>query len=340
MAGRRVSIRDVAREAGVSVTTVSHALNNKGRLSPETRRKVHEIAEHLGYRPNPAARSLVSGRTGLIAAMVSLPDEPRVEFTDFNYYTELIGAVTGAAVARDYALVVAPPARSGLVWERVPLDGVIVIDPIDGEMALPILRSRGVPFVTAGRDPRGHERDAVVAGDDILATRDVLDHLADSGARRVALISIPPVVASSRDAFTAYHDWCAERGQEPMAARPPLHDLVLRTQSTLVGVVQEMLRRPEPPDAIFAPIERLGVGVALSLKAAGLRIPQDVLLATTHDAGLAAAFDPPLTTLGWDYKEYGQKACDLLLDLVEGRRQAPCLEMVGHHVTARASTAR
>lgn len=340
MAAKRVSIRDVAREAGVSVTTVSHALNDKGRLNPETRRRVRDAAERLGYRPNPAARSLVSGRTRLIAAMASLPDEPRVEFTDFGYYTELIGAATGAAVARDYALVVAPPARSGLVWERVPLDGVIVIDPLDGETALPILRERGIPFVTAGRDPRGHERDAVVAGNDISATREVLDHLADRGARRIALISIPPVVASARDAYIAYHDWCAERGQEPIAVRPPLHDLVLRTQSALATVAGELLGRPEPPDAIYAPIERLGVGVAQALQSAGLRIPQDVLLATTHDAGLAAAFDPPLTTLGWDFKEYGRTACDLLIDLVEGRRQAPCLETIGHFVTARASTQR
>ena len=64
-AGRRVSIKDVAREAGVSVTTVSHALNGKGRLNPDTRERVRSVARQLGYTPNPAARSLVSGRTGL-----------------------------------------------------------------------------------------------------------------------------------------------------------------------------------------------------------------------------------------------------------------------------------
>ncbi len=340
MAANRVSIRDVAREAGVSATTVSHALNDKGRLNPETRRKVREVADRLGYRPNPAARSLVSGRTKLIAAMASLPEEPRVEFSDFGYYTELIGAATAAAVDRDYALVVAPPARSGLVWERVPLDGVIVIDPIDGEIALPILRSRGVPFVTAGRDPRGHEGDAVVAGNDMAATRDVLDHLVGRGARQVAMVVIPPLVASARDAAAAYEEWCAERGRRPILVRPPIHGLVLRTQATITEVVADLLARPEPPDAIYAPVERLGVAVAQAVLATGLRIPQDIMLVTTHDAGLAAAFDPSITTLGWDYKEYGRKAGDMLIDLVEGRRQAPCLDLVGHFVTARTSTAR
>jgi DNA-binding LacI/PurR family transcriptional regulator len=164
-AGRRVSIKDVAREAGVSVTTVSHALNGKGRLNPTTRRRVQDVAERLGYRPNPAARSLVSGKTGLIAVVTSLPAE--VEMTDFSYYTDVIGAASGAAVSRDYALVVAPAAGSSFVWDRVPLDGVIVVDPIEGDAALPVLRERSIPFVTIARDPGGHERDAVVGADDV-----------------------------------------------------------------------------------------------------------------------------------------------------------------------------
>src|SRR5262245_42402803 len=141
MTQRRVSIKDVAREAGVSVTTVSHALNDKGRLSERTRDHVRAVADRTGSRPNPAPRSPVSGRTGLIAAMPSLPDDPRISFSEFGYYSALIGAASGAAVALDRALVVAPPSRSGFIWDRVPLDGVIVIDPLVGEPALPALRS-------------------------------------------------------------------------------------------------------------------------------------------------------------------------------------------------------
>ena len=132
----RVSIRDVAREAGVSVTTVSHALNGKGRLNPETRERVREVADRLGYRPNPAARSLVSGRTGLIAAVPSLPSGLDIEFSEFAFFSELIAAATGVAVGRDNALVVSPPAADWFVWDRVPLDGVIVIEPVTGESEL------------------------------------------------------------------------------------------------------------------------------------------------------------------------------------------------------------
>ena len=117
----RVSIRDVAREAGVSVTTVSHALNDKGRLNPETRQRVREVADRLGYRPNPAAKSLVSGRTGLIAAIPSLPRELRVDYAEFGFFSDLITAATAVAVGRDQALVVSPPGADWFIWDRVPL---------------------------------------------------------------------------------------------------------------------------------------------------------------------------------------------------------------------------
>ena len=336
---QRVSIRDVAREAGVSVTTVSHALNGKGRLNPETRRRVLEVAERLGYRPNPAARSLVSGRTGLIAAMASLPSEPRVEFSDFSYYSQLIAAATAAAVDRDAALVVAPPSSRGwFVWDRVALDGVIVIDPMVGDRALPALRERGIPFVTTGRDPLGHELDAVVAADDRASTRDVLTHLVDGGAHRVALVTIPPVISYITDTVTAYEAWCVERGQEPRVVTPAIADLVERTDETIAAMLDAALAGPDAPDAIFAPVELVGVAIHGALLDAGASIPRDVMLVTTHDAGAAAAAH--ITTLEWDYQTLGRRAANLLLDLIEGQRVPPCEELVECTVVPRATTSR
>jgi DNA-binding LacI/PurR family transcriptional regulator len=337
-AGRRVSIKDVAREAGVSVTTVSHALNAKGRLNPATRRRVQEVAERLGYRPNPAARSLVSGKTGLIAVVASLPAD--VAITDFAYYTHVIGAASGAAIARDYALVVAPPSGTTFVWDRVPLDGVIVIDPIEGEAALPVLRGRSIPFVTIGRDPAGHERDAVVAADDVAGARAVFDHLADAGGTRIALISIPPVYSFVRDTIDAYRAWCEEHGARPIERIPPLDHMVRLREAALDAIVDDLLSEPEPPDAIYCPIERLGVAAAASIREHGRRIPDDVLVVTTRDLGRAAEADPPITTLEWDFGEVGRRSASLLLDLVEGTRAAPVIDIVENTLVRRASTTR
>ncbi|HEY7478515.1 MAG TPA: LacI family DNA-binding transcriptional regulator [Actinomycetota bacterium] len=335
----RVSIRDVAREAGVSVTTVSHALNGKGRLNTETRRRVLDVAERMGYRPNPAARSLVSGRTGLIAVMASLPSEPRVEFSTFSYYSELIAAATAAAVDRDSALIVAPPSSRGwFVWDRVALDGVIVIDPMVGDRALPVLRERGIPFVTAGRDPNGHQQDAVVASDDRASTRDVLDHLVEAGADRVALVTIPPVISYITETVAAYEAWCAERAQEPRVVTAEIPELVASPDATFAAMVSAALSGPDRPDAIFAPVELVGVAIHQALTSDGVSVPDDVMLVTTHDAGAAAAAH--ITTLDWDYPGMGRMAADLLLDVIEGRRLPPCEELVTCTVVPRATTSR
>ena len=260
----------------MSVTTVSHALNGKGRLNAGTRRHVQEVADRLGYRPNPAARSLVSGKTGLIAVMASLPIDPPVAFTEFAYYTELIGAASGAAVDRDYALVVAPPSRSRFVWERVPLDGVIVIDPLDGEPALPILRERRVPFVTVGLDPRGHELDAVVAADEERATCSVLDHLRSRGAERIALLSIPSVNAFVRDTLSCYGRWCERAGQAPAIEVMDVQAL-FRERDEVIADAALRLVQQHGADGLYAPIELVGVAAEHALVARGVRIPEDVL---------------------------------------------------------------
>jgi DNA-binding LacI/PurR family transcriptional regulator len=337
MTVHRVSIKDVAHEAGVSVTTVSHALNDKGRLNPETRRRVREVAERLGYRPNPAARSLVSGHTGLIAAMASLPPEG-VEFSEFGYYTELIGAASGEAVDRDYALVVAPPSHRGFVWDRVSLDGVIVIDPIEGDPALPVLRSRGIPFVTIGRDPENGDADAVVTSDEEEGTCMVLDHLVDAGAERVALLSVPPLNAFVQDTIACYRRWCERGGREQLLEVMDIDVLVRDRDAGVAASLDALLERRI--DALYVPIELAGVAALSNLHERGIRIPEDLLLASTHDAGRAANADPPVTTLAWDYAEQGRRAAQMLLDLIDGVRERPQLELVPTWLDARASTTR
>jgi DNA-binding LacI/PurR family transcriptional regulator len=341
MSSRRVSIKDVAREAGVSVTTVSHALNGKGRLNPGTRRHVQEVAERLGYRPNPAARSLVSGRTGLIAAMASLPSDTPIGFSDVAYFTELIGAATGAAVERDVALVIAPPGgRGGFVWDRVPLDGVIVIEPIVGERALPVLRERGIPFVTVGRDPTGAGReDAVVVADEQRGTEEVLDHLAGMGGERVGLFSVPPLNGFLADTWSAYHRWCLRRDRAPTIWEVRLDSLGGDPQVAVADAVEAFLER-DRPDAIYAPLEIVGVAVQQALRSLGIDVPVQVMTATTFDAGRVLDADPPITTLTFGSHEMGRRAAELLLDLIDGTRRAPVTEEVPTRIEARGSTAR
>src|SRR6476469_5799349 len=336
----RVSIRDVAREAGVAVTTVSHALIGKGRLTPETRERVREVADRLGYRPNPAARSLVSGRTGLIAAVPSLPAGLNIEFSEFAFFSELIAAATGVAVGRDNALVVSPPAADWFVWDRVPLDGVIVIEQVTDEPALPDLRRRGMPFVTVSADPAGGERDAVVRSDDLGGVTGLLDHLADAGGDTVAMLAPPPINGFTRDCVETYRRWTASSGRPALLDVIAEEDLIADPDGAYLAGIGRILDRRPTPDALFVPIELACLSVLELLKERGIAIPGELLLATTRDAGRVTTTDPPITTLEWNYPEIGRRAAQMLLDLIEGVRTAPCEEVIETTVIPRASTQR
>src|SRR4051812_37283881 len=104
----RIGIRDVAAAAGVSITTVSDALNGKGRLPEATRQHVRETADRLGYRPSAAARTLRTGRSGLIGLMLTTYGDEPFTFTEIPYFAQMTNAATSAALAHGYGLVVLP----------------------------------------------------------------------------------------------------------------------------------------------------------------------------------------------------------------------------------------
>ena len=269
-----------------------------------------------------------------------LPKQTRVSFSDLGYFTELIGAATDVAVSRDRALVIAPPHSSDLVWDRVPLDGVIVIDPFVGDTALPVLRERGIPFVTVSADPDHPGEDATVECEDRESTRSVFDHFVERGARRVGFLSMPPMTAFLRSSAEAYASWCAANGQESLAEVIDPAEMDRDEAGAMTRSVERLFDRAEAPDAVYVPLEVVGVEVHRAMLGMRLAIPDDVLLATTHDRGQARTANPPITTIEWDYREVGRRAASLLIDLVEGARSAPHLEVIPGGLVARASTAR
>jgi DNA-binding LacI/PurR family transcriptional regulator len=336
MVGRKpVRIDDVAREAGVSITTVSHALSGKGRLPDETRERVRRVAADLGYAPNPAARSLAGGKVGLIATFVSLPGNAPLAFTEIDYYVQLITAATAAAIERGYSLVVAPSNAGGDTWSRLPLDGAIVIDPASGDPGLRSLRDHGAPLVLIGRDLDGQPDDVVVQNDHAAATRSVLDHLVHAGADHVALLTLEPYESFTADALEAYRSWCAERGREPVVALTPADstsDLVAFREAA-----DAFVRRPDRPGGVFCMYERLGVEVLRAARDAGMSVPTELRVAAISEMGLAESADPPLTTLEINPDALGARAAHLLMDRVEGRDVSSALA-VPTWLVARAST--
>lgn len=310
---RRVGIKTVAEAAGVSVTTVSHALNGKGRLPERTREHVRQVAEELGYRPSAQARNLVGGRTGLLGLAVTQPAGAPFPLTDLAYFVLLTNAATATAMRRGYAVVLAPDGGEAGVWEHVEVDGAIVIDPVAGDPLVSRLRARGLPVVTTGRVIDGEADAPWVDNNHAEATDRVLDHLHRRGARRIALVTSQPGSSFTVDTESAYGAWCRAHAMEPLvcrAARDPDPDAAAAAAALAFDAEQ-------PADAVYATLDRLALATTQAAQARGLVVPGDVQIVSATDSEAARWAHPPLTVLDLFPEEIGRRAANLLVDLID-----------------------
>jgi DNA-binding LacI/PurR family transcriptional regulator len=310
MAGRsRVTIGDVARGAGVSPTTVSHALNGKGVVRPATRARVLRTAERLGYLPNSAARNLRNGRTATLGLMF-----PREQFSGVEYYLQLASAAANAAFARDHGVLLIPPMQAPEQLRRFAVDGAIVSDPGAGDPRLVAFDALGLPTVSIDRDVSRDADRWWVAADNAANTRAVLDHLVDAGARRVAFLNGDATWGWLDDSLRAYLGWARERGWEPVVATAGM-DTHERGAAVAAG---ELLDRPDPPDAIFTPPDRFALGVLRAARERGLDVPGKLRIAVGVDSSQAALADPPITAIDLHPDHTGRAAVDMLLARIDG----------------------
>jgi DNA-binding LacI/PurR family transcriptional regulator len=329
------TMADVARLAGVSITTVSHALNDKGRIPEQTRRRIREVASRLGYQPNAMARSLAGGRAGVIALAFSLVDAVPLALTDVDYFGQAIREATTRALERDLALVIGPPTPRRELWSRIPLDGVVIFDPVARDPVLECLRTRAVPLVVVGRDPDGGDGDYRVDNDHVAGTRTALDHLVSRGARRIALLGGDLRDSFTEDTVAAYRAWCAERGIAPLVELVP---------SPFDPVARDVLARwfelADRPDGIYATFDALGASTLRTAHDRGIRVPDDLLVVVCADRETFDGVPVEPTTLNLHPARTAAEAIDLLIELIDGRPPRQRVRLVPTTLAPRASTAR
>jgi len=332
----RAGIRDVAAAAGVSITTVSDALNGKGRLPDTTRRHVREVANRLGYRPSAAARTLRTGRSGLIGLTVTTYGEEPFTFTEFAYFAEMARSATSAALARGYALVILPASSHHDVWSNVALDGTVVIDPSDHDPVVTDLVRQGIPVVSDGRPTGNLPVHAWVDNDHEDAMRRILDHLTDAGARRIGLLTGTSTDTYTRLSTAAYLDWCERVGQEPVYESYPAHD-------PCAGAVaaDRLLARPDRPDAVYGLFDPNGTDLLAAARRYGLRVPEDLLLVCCSERAAYATTEPPISTLSLKPGRIGTAVVQLLIDAIEGIGAGqPVQQVMPTDLIVRASSQR
>lgn len=331
--GDRIGIKEVAAAAGVSTTTVSHALSGKGRLPEATRERVREVARRLGYQPNVSARKLGGGTSGLLALAVSQVEDLTFQLGDFDYFASLIRHATTAALDRGYALAIVPAADVEGTLHKIPADGAVVVDPVPDDASVAYLRRQGVPIVTTGRILEDGDDGHWVDNDHRAGVRGVLDHLHAVGARRIAIVAPRSFSSFIADVRAGYAAWCEEHGCEEIVGTAP--DV---TETGGFEAASGLLERAEPPDAIYAVLDRLAIGVLLAAGAKQVGVPEDLRVAACTDSVAAQTARPPLTTLGLNPERIGREAVGMLIDLVEDEPVDPRHRLVPTRLIEREST--
>ncbi|WP_214322539.1 LacI family DNA-binding transcriptional regulator [Nonomuraea sediminis] len=309
----RVRLVDVARAAGVSKTTVSDALNGSGRLPEATRDHVREVARRLGYRPNATARLLRAGRTRLLGLAAREYVETPWAYADLAYFAQLSSAASRAAMTHGYGVVLLPTTGPNDSWLDLPLDGVFVVDPIEDDKVVADFLAAGVPVVSDRRALAG-TGSPWIDFDYGRAIREVLDHLAAVGARRVGAIAAAGTASYHQDSVATYRQWCQERGQEPLITclNSPGLAKVLQAVETVLG-------DPDPPDALFVLVEVSPPLLLDMIRKQGRSVPDDLLLVCATEEPTAPFTEPPVSTLSFLPAETAEAAVDMLVDLIEGR---------------------
>ncbi|QBR00970.1 LacI family DNA-binding transcriptional regulator [Paraburkholderia pallida] len=315
----RPTIADVARAAGVSTTTVSHALNDKGYVDPQTRQRVKDVARELGYRPSVRAQRLRTGEARTIALISSMPFEIAGGASRLGFLMEVAAVAAAAALTRGLALVLVPPVMAGrLPLEQLDIDGAIVIEPTADDANVTHLQERGLPVVCLGRLP-GNDAVPYVDIHSFATTALLLRHLHEQGSRQIALLIGAQQRNSYAESRAAYERFCAEHGMTPVIA---VADEAGGEEAGREACAALLQQHPQL-DGLCALVDAFAVGAVQGLADAGRRVPGDVRIATRYDGIRARSCRPPLTAVDLHLDEMASQAVALLFDHLAGKGGAP-----------------
>ncbi|MCZ9355029.1 substrate-binding domain-containing protein [Streptomyces mutabilis] len=334
---RPPTITDVARAAGVSRTTVSHALNGLGKVDPRTRERIRQVATELGYRPNLRAQRLRRGQAKAIALASSMPFAVAGGPSRLGFYMEVAAAAAESALLHDYALVLVPPVQSGSALYSVDIDGAIVVEPDVEDAAAAQLRERGLPYVALGRPVAPEEDAPYVDLRGHLVADMLLDHLRERGAARPALIVGAGSRHSSVEAVAAYEARAEEHGWTPVVARVPESG----GEQAGYECCAALLAEHPGIDAVCALVDAFAVGAVRAIRDSGRAVPDDVMVVTRYDGLRARTCEPPLTAVDLHLDRAAADAVELLLGRLRGDTAAPSVAVSPEpRVIPRASSRR
>ncbi|HLW19224.1 MAG TPA: LacI family DNA-binding transcriptional regulator [Cyclobacteriaceae bacterium] len=325
MSRKRVSLKDLANELGVSISTVSRALKDHYDISPELTKKVKDLAHAWNYRPNPIALGLLKQRTKIIGVIV--PDIVT------HFFSSIFSGIESGAKEQGYHVIISSSQESHAKTREslqnlldLRADGLIVCLAQDAEdySDFDLIQNSEVPLVFFDRVCRTEEFSSVVI-DNIEAARELTVHLFQNGYRSIAHIAGPENLNISRERIAGYQKGLSECGLSFKPEHLVRCDLSIE-QSAIV--TEKLMSQKDVPDAIFGINDTVIFSAMKVLRRMGLKVPQDVGLVGFSDEFHATVVEPNLTAIAHPTFEIGREAIGLLLDEINSRTPKPAKQVI------------
>lgn len=308
---RRVTIKDVAKEAGVSIATISYVVNKKGRVSEETEEKVNRAIKKLNYVPDISARSLVNKNSKLIGVVIPQTEEDKQLMLNNPFYSEFLSGVEYYSRKNNFQIIVSGTDMDkrylDMALER-NMDGIIVVGMYPDEFYND-LKKANIPIVLVDSYCKDHYFHSVQINDRYgayIATK----YLIENGHENIGIVTGKIKTGGViEERYLGYKDALNEFNITPIEKNIYSGNVDFQFG---IQIAKEIAKNKELT-AIFASADILALGVIKGLKSMGIKVPEDISIIGFDDIYLSEIFDPGLTTIKQDIYKKGQKAIEMVI---------------------------
>ncbi|SDZ74146.1 DNA-binding transcriptional regulator, LacI/PurR family [Thalassobacillus cyri] len=334
-----VTIKEVAKAAGVAPSTVSRVIADNPRISPATKKRVRKAMKELGYHPNVNARSLVRSSTQAIGVVMPSSADKALQNP---FFPEVLRGISTVAHDLEYSLLLSTGETEEEILEGVQrmvhgnrVDGVILLYSRLKDKVMEFLHEQNFPFVIVGKPNENIDTISHVDNDNIRASKEITEHLIGLGHHRIGFIGGSKDLAVTVDRITGYEQALNQAGL-PVKKEYRVHTEFLKSGGR--KAVHELFSLEEPPTGLVISDDLMSIGVINMLEEFGLYVPEDVSIVSFNNVYMAEVTRPPLTTVDINIYDLGAQACKCLVEKIQNKNEPAKRIIVPFEIKHRMST--
>jgi DNA-binding LacI/PurR family transcriptional regulator len=319
-----ITIKDVAKKAGVAPSTVSRVISDSSTISEETKKKVRKVMDELGYHLNLNARILVQKSSQTVGIVMKNSTSASLLNPVFP---ELLNGISDYCNKQDFSICLTSGKSEEEIFQDTvkivrgkKVDGIIVMYSKKDDKVVPYLLECGIPFVVIGKPAYETNKIMYVDNDNVLAAKEATDHLINLGHKRIGFIAGDPRFEVSKSRFNGYRESLNENNIDITDGYVKNFPIDQNEQGK--QVVKNLMRLPEPPTALLVSDDLHALFVLLVLRELNLKVPEDVSVLAFNNTVMSKLSSPPLTSVNIQTYQLGNEAARCLIDLIKDPEMA------------------